>query len=365
MRKRWSNLLVDEWLISHKLPITRLSLFENVSTPLQYKCEVCDNIWSTAWVNIYSRGTRCPKCAIVRVAHLHTNSLDWWNAKLALVHILNMEPIIPGDNSAITWKCENCEYTWIATKSSIISPNFGGCKCCTGKLVNNQIIDTKLSDRNITRLDDFIATNTPISWSCNVCDHKWKTSPTKILNEGTGCPKCSNRVRHTNEDIDHRCGAIGIRRVGNYVNTHTKIEWCCKKCNNTWHAKPSNILNQHTGCPHCRTPSYSKKAIRWLNQTMQTDCCFIQHAENIGEYLVPDILVKVDGYCKETNTIYEFHGDIFHGNPNKFTADEMCSPFHKLTAGELYNKTKHKESKIMKAGYKLVVMWESEYDSKK
>ena len=31
---------------------------------------------------------------------------------------------------------------------------------------------------------------------------------------------------------------------------------------------------------------------------------------------------KVDGYCYETNTVYEFHGDYWHGNPIVFDSDD-------------------------------------------
>ena len=39
----------------------------------------------------------------------------------------------------------------------------------------------------------------------------------------------------------------------------------------------------------------------------------IQHAENGGEFYIQGI-GKVDGYCQETNTVYEFHGSYWHGN---------------------------------------------------
>lgn len=49
----------------------------------------------------------------------------------------------------------------------------------------------------------------------------------------------------------------------------------------------------------------------------------IQHGNNIGEFRIPNTKYSADGYCKETNAIYEFHGDYWHGNPNKFIQSEM------------------------------------------
>jgi hypothetical protein len=41
---------------------------------------------------------------------------------------------------------------------------------------------------------------------------------------------------------------------------------------------------------------------------------------NIGEktIIINDKKYKIDGFCEISNTIYEFYGDIWHGNPNKF-----------------------------------------------
>ena len=41
----------------------------------------------------------------------------------------------------------------------------------------------------------------------------------------------------------------------------------------------------------------------------------VQHAGNAGEYRVPVVGFFVDGYCQDTNTIYEFHGCFWHARP--------------------------------------------------
>jgi len=61
-------------------------------------------------------------------------------------------------------------------------------------------------------------------------------------------------------------------------------------------------------------------------------------------------------------TIYEFHGDCFHGNPDLFEGHEQCHPYKKLKAKELYDKTKERENKIISLGYNLVTIWENDFD---
>ena len=73
-----------------------------------------------------------------------------------------------------------------------------------------------------------------------------------------------------------------------------------------------------------------------------------------GEYKIPNV-GKVDGYCEEINTIYEFHD-----NPNVYNSDDINERVHK-TFGELYRKSVEKDSKILSLGYNLVVKWETDF----
>lgn len=107
---------------------------------------------------------------------------------------------------------------------------------------------------------------------------------------------------------------------------------------------------------------FSWSATQWLESIIHQEGIFIQHAGNIGEYKISGTRYLVDGYCQETNTCYEFHGDIWHGNPTTTNPDERCNPYSDLTASELYQKTIERENHIKTLGYNLVVMWESEYN---
>lgn len=110
------------------------------------------------------------------------------------------------------------------------------------------------------------------------------------------------------------------------------------------------------------TVGFSQKAIQWMEEIMAQEGIFIQHAGNIGEYKIEGTKYKVDGYCEETNTVYEFHGDRFHGNPDLFEINEECNPYNNKTALELYNKTKERENVIINLGYKLITIWENDFN---
>lgn len=103
---------------------------------------------------------------------------------------------------------------------------------------------------------------------------------------------------------------------------------------------------------------YSQICLKWLKSLPNYKN--IQHAENNGEYRIPGTRYSADGYDPTTNTIYEFHGTYWHGDPRVYEADEI-NHANRCTFGELYEKTKSKEETIKSLGYNLVVMWENDF----
>ena len=62
--------------------------------------------------------------------------------------------------------------------------------------------------------------------------------------------------------------------------------------------------------------------MQWLEHIMRTENIHIRHAEHSvhGEKRIENF--SIDGYCEETNTVYEFlgcyhHGHCVHSNPTK------------------------------------------------
>ena len=115
-----------------------------------------------------------------------------------------------------------------------------------------------------------------------------------------------------------------------------------------------------TGCHKCCMKTYSRKSIHWLTYRSIMDKCNMQNMLNGKEYVIPSTKYKADGYCKETNTIYEFHGTIFHGDP-RYT-DHTKSNYLDKNYGELYEKTLKKEQTIKDLGYTLITIWEKDWD---
>ncbi|CAH6419832.1 Hypothetical protein HVR_LOCUS913, partial [uncultured virus] len=113
-----------------------------------------------------------------------------------------------------------------------------------------------------------------------------------------------------------------------------------------------------------KSKGFSDKAIVWLEQIAKANNIYIQHAKNGGEFSInmKNSFIKFDGFCKETKTVYEFHGDYWHGNPKLYNSNEMNTRAGK-TFGELYQKTIEREEFIRSQGYTLITIWESDFDA--
>ena len=109
--------------------------------------------------------------------------------------------------------------------------------------------------------------------------------------------------------------------------------------------------------------NYSYKAITWLKQMSKLTGNNIQHAENGKEFRIElghDKYYLADGYCSKSNTVYEFNGDYWHGNPDVYDADAI-NKTTKTTFGELHKQTLEKESTLKKMGFNVVSVWEKEW----
>jgi hypothetical protein len=143
---------------------------------------------------------------------------------------------------------------------------------------------------------------------------------------------------------------------------------CCYKKNRTIRVKKINLSNKiapkfnyNIDC------KYSKKSIEWLNYVADNMEIFIRHAENVGELIIKDDITGrtyyVDGFCEETETVYEFHGDFWHGNPMFYNQNDFSNKLGK-TFGEAYRDTLQREEAIRRK-YKLIVIWEYQWDALK
>lgn len=175
--------------------------------------------------------------------------------------------------------------------------------------------------------------------------------------EGHKCRLCSHYSRRTTlEDFINKAHQIHNYfynySLVDYQGNYKKVKIICSK-HGIFEQLPSNHLSGK-GCLKC-SKTISRSEAKWL------DSLNIKH-RNI---ILPNLGRKrVDGFDPLTNTVYEFYGDFWHGNPEVYPSSGINSTAKK-TFGELYIKTIEREELIKKAGYNLIFIWEKDYKAQK
>lgn len=178
---------------------------------------------------------------------------------------------------------------------------------------------------------------------------------------GYGCDKCGkNKAKEKlSGTIEEFIEKGNLRYNGKfdysksiYVNCDTKLIIICP-IHGEFLQTPWNHLHSN-GCKLCSS-GVSNKSQVWLD-SLNNPNIIREHRIWIGNKLY-----KVDGYDPITKTAFEFNGDYWHGNPNKFSADKMNLK-NKKTFGELLNETEKKKNDLISAGYEVISIWEEEFD---
>ena len=167
-------------------------------------------------------------------------------------------------------------------------------------------------------------------------------------------------------------------KVHGEFNPMEKCVTIASACNRYWrkkHLTPNTIAVEPPRGWHGSQNNQSMKALKWLKwcefqlrrsttpMTPQADR--IAHAGNQGEHSIrtPARVLHVDGYDASCNTIYEFHGCVWHGCPRCFPNRNITSRVNPdRTVGELHEATQAKTSLLRALGYTVHEQWECDWD---
>ncbi len=181
-------------------------------------------------------------------------------------------------------------------------------------------------------------------------------TPDDHLNRKSGCPSCSRTKRLTTEEFITRSNITHNNfydySKSKYINNSTKIEIVCNK-----HGSFKQIPGDHIrgkGCKKCSN-NISLLERKWLESNNIPE----SHRQKTIK-INKDKWYIVDGFDPATNTIYEFLGDFWHGNPLTYQQDDM-NVVSKKTFGTLYKETFDRFEILKNCGYNLIYVWESEF----
>lgn len=234
-------------------------------------------------------------------------------------------------------------------------------KCKREFIVKANTIHENIYDYSSTQYEDAV---TKVNVTCKT-HGIFSISPNNHL-RGKGCPACGREYSSLArlKSFDEYKPEF-IKLYGDKYD-YSSVEWdggskpitvICKK-----HGKFYILPYLHKIGKECQKCSnqHSGISMGWLLFMEKRYLTEIQHARNLGEFVIPGTRYKADGYIESLNTIFEFHGDFWHGNPELYDENEM-NPRVGITYGELYNKTIEKSKVILDKGYNLIEIWENDW----
>jgi len=193
----------------------------------------------------------------------------------------------------------------------------------------------------------WVDSRTPISIICKV-HGEFSQNPQSHWN-GYGCPHCGYKtLRKSLSTFMQEAADIHYDRYTYentvYKNNYTPVTITCKKHGPFSMSPVAHLFNQR-GCPTCYPGNRSWPEINWLDELSVPQDCRQKRIRINGKSFLVDANVE--------NTVYEFWGDFWHGNPVKFSPSDKNTKCNK-TFGELYERTMNKRSMIQNAGYTLI-----------
>jgi hypothetical protein len=190
-----------------------------------------------------------------------------------------------------------------------------------------------------------------------ICPHhgSFVQKPSKHM-AGQGCPKCNKSFKHTTESFVAKANKIHGNKYDysevNYTGNEVPITIICK-LHGSFTQKPVDHISG-CGCKVCGRV-VSHKETEFLN--------YLNIAKDCRQYkscCVPYV-GNVDGFDPTDNTVYEFLGDFWHGNPDIYNYKKI-NEVNNQSFGDLYTKTINKFEILTKNGYNIKYIWERDWD---
>lgn len=304
--------------------------YESIYQKIDVTCGVCKHKWKPSISSLKS-GRGCPKCANEK---RKINSRDFTLKEVIeklneCAKELNFTLLETPKNSTkstkIKYRCNNCNHEGYKTISSILDkkdcPKCFECESLYKPLSKEEVLKRleDCSEGNYTWKDfEYTSTNiTRLFCSCNICGYEWNTIIAKLINKKskTGCPKCVNKVKLTQEEIEERLTALNKFTYEPFIyeNMNTRIKVTCNNCGKTRDSKIANLF--YRDCPHCAMNQYSKIEKEILDFCKEhTKFNIIENDRKTIKNPFTNSWLELDIYIPELKLAIEFNGSYWHSN---------------------------------------------------
>ena len=198
--------------------------FKGYMNPLTVKCKDCGyeftvNKAKTLLLNAHMKPGHhpCKQCAKLEYAsRKKTQSIDSFKQQL-INKFGGCFYEFPYPEEFRLWNqkekihiiCKQCGHEMFTYPNNILNPKHGKhyCRVCNKK---DRLLDTMsykdrcelVTNGQITPIEEYIDSKTPIMHHCNKCNYEWKKIPVKNTLRNAGCPKCKRKISVSNAETE-------------------------------------------------------------------------------------------------------------------------------------------------------------------
>ena len=114
-------------------------------------------------------------------------------------------------------------------------------------------------------------------------------------------------------------------------------------------------------------PQFSGGCRDWIDWLIHERNIEIQSAFHCGEKKIGSY--KVDGFCSELNTVFEFYGDYWHCHPDQFPDENVVHPTVKdkddnpMTVKDIRDRDQQRVRDLQDKGYTVEIIWEKDWQA--
>jgi hypothetical protein len=223
--------------------------YVNSHTKLEWECAE-EHIWFATPSSIKNRGSWCEICS---------NKFASESKKLTIEEMQKIAEERGGkclsteyvnSHTKLEWECAE-EHTWFAKPCSIKNSHRWCPHCAKTKKLTIEKMQKIAVERGGKCLSTkYLNQRTKLEFECAE-GHTWFAKSGNIKNSKSWCPDCATNKHLTIEEIQKIAEERGGKCLSaEYVNSQTNLKWECAE-GHTWFAKPGDIKNGGTWCPHC------------------------------------------------------------------------------------------------------------------
>jgi G:T-mismatch repair DNA endonuclease (very short patch repair protein) len=379
---------IKEKLLTPDYDYSKVAWDGKMSSKITLICNKHQYEWNPIVRNVISLGCGCIKCGHERRANesrkdfvreskdkFGEEMFDYSNVDYKSAH----QPV------KLTCLLHNEEFTCIA-REHLINIH-GGCSSCCKESSSganhslavplNEIIrriQTIWGDRYTYDYTGCDHLNSKIKITCAVHNHTWLSLVANHIHPTNprGCMACGREATGTKlrmpiEEVIERC-----KRVHNNTYTYGNINYRGNSINiqvtcqihGDFPITPAAHWKGY-GCPMCSQAGVSKAQLEWLKHietTAGNDIIYKGGKHNREEtFRFNGKLYKVDGFCKDITTIYEFLGCWYHGCPKCQDPDKIHC-WKEKSMKELFQEFIDRKKVFEENGYSVVYIWECEWN---